>query len=157
MWHLWWPDSRWSRICPSTSVSSVNFYFNKCSTSLSYHMGLVQWDITAFVPKGSVSQLPKKNWHRLISLSELETSSQLVLFRCFNGCMKTQIVHIHDNRRSATHIFAIWKLKISTFLAAVRQCYKCGKFGHISKSCTKEQHCCSCGEAKHERSSFKNA
>jgi hypothetical protein len=29
------------------------------------------------------------------------------------------------------------KFEESTFVAAVQQCYKCGKFGHISKFCTK--------------------
>jgi hypothetical protein len=39
---------------------------------------------------------------------------------------------------------------VSTFVAAVRQCYKCGKFGHINKFCMKEQQCFSYGEAKDE-------
>jgi hypothetical protein len=49
---LWWRVSRWGRICPSTSVSSVNSYFTKRSTSLSYHMSLVQWDIYGASTKG---------------------------------------------------------------------------------------------------------
>jgi hypothetical protein len=39
-------------------------------------------------------------------------------------------------------------IEVSTFVAAVRQCYKCEKFGHIVNFCTKEQQCFSCGEAK---------
>jgi hypothetical protein len=30
------------------------------------------------------------------------------------------------------------KIEVSTFVAAVRQCYKCGKFGQINKFCSKE-------------------
>jgi hypothetical protein len=47
------------------------------------------------------------------------------------------------------------KIEVSTFVAAVRHCYKCGKFGHISKFCTKEKQCFSCGEVKHEGSGIK--
>jgi hypothetical protein len=36
--------------------------------------------------------------------------------------------------------FCSTKIEVSPFVAAIRQCYKCGKFGHISKFCTKEQH-----------------
>jgi hypothetical protein len=42
------------------------------------------------------------------------------------------------------------KIEVSTLLAAVRQCYKRGKFGNIGKSCTKEQQSFSCGKEKHE-------
>jgi hypothetical protein len=38
------------------------------------------------------------------------------------------------------------KIQVSTFVAAVRQCYKCGKFDHISKFCMKEKQCFSCRE-----------
>jgi hypothetical protein len=31
--------------------------------------------------------------------------------------------------------FCNMKTAVTTFVAAVRQCYKCGKFGHISKFC----------------------
>jgi hypothetical protein len=42
------------------------------------------------------------------------------------------------------------KIEDATLVTAVRQCCKCGKFGHVSKFCTKEKQCFSCGEAKHE-------
>jgi hypothetical protein len=51
--------------------------------------------------------------------------------------------------------FRNMKIEVSPFVAAVRQCYKCGKFGHISKFCTKEKQCFSCGEVKHEGSCIK--
>jgi hypothetical protein len=44
------------------------------------------------------------------------------------------------------------KIEGSTFVAAVRQCYKYGKFGHISKFCAKEKQFFSCGKANHEAS-----
>jgi hypothetical protein len=51
--------------------------------------------------------------------------------------------------------FRNMKIEVSTFVAAVRHCYKCGKFGHISEFCTKEKQCFSCGEVKHEGSCVK--
>jgi hypothetical protein len=51
--------------------------------------------------------------------------------------------------------FRNMKIEVFTFVAAVRQCYKCGKFGHVSKFCTKEKQCFSCGEVKHEGSCIK--
>jgi hypothetical protein len=44
------------------------------------------------------------------------------------------------------------KIEVSTFVAAVRYCYKCG---HVSKFCMKEKQCFSCGKAKHEGSCIK--
>jgi hypothetical protein len=38
----------------------------------------------------------------------------------------------------------------SAFVATVQQCYKRGKFGHISKFCMKEKECFSCEKAAHE-------
>jgi hypothetical protein len=52
--------------------------------------------------------------------------------------------------------FRNMRIEVSTFVAAI-QCYKCGKFGHISKFCTKEEQCFSCGEVKHQGSYIKNA
>ena len=46
--------------------------------------------------------------------------------------------------------FCSMKVEVATFVAAVRQCYNCGKFNHISKFCKKEKQCFSCGEATHE-------
>jgi hypothetical protein len=58
----------------------------------------------------------------------------------------------------SSHVyFCNMKIEVSTLVAAVRQCYKCGKFGHVSKFCTKERQCFSCEETKHERSCIKNA
>jgi hypothetical protein len=51
--------------------------------------------------------------------------------------------------------FRNMKIEVSTFVAAVRQCYKCGKFVHISKFCMKEKQYFSCGEVKHEGSCVK--
>jgi hypothetical protein len=52
-----------------------------------------------------------------------------------------------------THVYFFnMKTEVSTFVAAVRQCYKCGKFGHISKFCAKEKQCFSCGKANREGS-----
>jgi hypothetical protein len=48
--------------------------------------------------------------------------------------------------------FCNMKTEVSTFVAAVRQCFIYGKFGHISKFCAKEKQCFSCGEANHEGS-----
>jgi hypothetical protein len=42
------------------------------------------------------------------------------------------------------------KIKVSAFVAPVRQCYKCGKFDHINKFYTKERQCLSSGEETHE-------
>jgi hypothetical protein len=51
----------------------------------------------------------------------------------------------------APHVyFCNMKIKVSPFVAAVRQCYICGKFGNIGKSCTKERQCLSSGEENHE-------
>jgi hypothetical protein len=47
------------------------------------------------------------------------------------------------------------KIEVSSFLAAVRECYKCGKFDKISKFCTNEKQRFSRGKAKHEGSCIK--
>jgi hypothetical protein len=49
------------------------------------------------------------------------------------------------------------KIEVSTFVAAIRQCYKCGKFGQISKFCTMEKQCFSCGEVKMKYLVLQNA
>jgi hypothetical protein len=51
--------------------------------------------------------------------------------------------------------FRNMKIEVSIFVAAVRQRYKRGKFGHISKFFTKKKEFFSCGEAKHEGSCIK--
>jgi hypothetical protein len=50
--------------------------------------------------------------------------------------------------------FCNMNIEVSIFVAAVRQCYKCGKFGHTSKFCRKVKQC-SCGKATHEGSCVK--
>jgi hypothetical protein len=51
--------------------------------------------------------------------------------------------------------FRNMKTEVPTFVAAVPQCYKCGKFDHISKFCMKGKQSFSCGNAKHKGSSNK--
>jgi hypothetical protein len=44
------------------------------------------------------------------------------------------------------------KIEVSSFVAAVRQCYKYGKFDHISKFGEKEKQCFLCGKVNHKGS-----
>lgn len=44
------------------------------------------------------------------------------------------------------------RIKVSPFILSVRQCYKCGKLGHISKFFKVEQKCLTCGENSHAES-----
>lgn len=42
--------------------------------------------------------------------------------------------------------------KITPYIPSIRQCYRCGKIGHISRFCKEEEKCLTCGESKHEES-----
>ncbi|XP_044575225.1 uncharacterized protein LOC123259030 [Cotesia glomerata] len=42
--------------------------------------------------------------------------------------------------------------KVTPYIPAIRQCYRCGKIGHISRFCKEEEKCLTCGESKHEES-----
>jgi hypothetical protein len=53
---------------------------------------------------------------------------------------------------SPPHVyFCNMKIEVSTFVAAIRQCYNYGTFG-LNKFYAKEKQCFSCGKANHEGS-----
>jgi hypothetical protein len=68
MWDFWWKIWYWGRFCQSTLVSATNSQSIRCSISLTYHPGLVQWAIHSLSTKElSLASLtlppaPKRKW-----------------------------------------------------------------------------------------------
>jgi hypothetical protein len=101
---------------------------------------------------------------QLLTLEVLEQTTQsyctltssllrLALCRCWPIRKSFSLWDFKWQTKLLPHVyFCNMKIEVSTFVAAVRQCYK---FGHISKFCTKEQQCLSCGEAINEGSCIK--
>lgn len=40
-------------------------------------------------------------------------------------------------------------LKVDTFIPSIKQCYKCGKIGHLRKCCRSEEKCLNCNQDRH--------
>jgi hypothetical protein len=56
-----------------------------------------------------------------------------------------------------THVyFCYMKIEVYTFVAEVCQCYKCGKFSHIAKFCTKENYASHAKKQNMKRPVLKN-
>jgi hypothetical protein len=41
------------------------------------------------------------------------------------------------------------RAQMTVFVPGIKNCYSCGKIGHIKKACQEAEHCLSCGGAKH--------
>lgn len=68
-----------------------------------------------------------------------------------NEWVETETVCLHIRGEVLPELLKILKTinPVNPYVAAVRMCYKCGLFGHISKFCEREEKCLSCGGPKH--------
>lgn len=62
--------------------------------------------------------------------------------------VESQSICIEFQNSDLSKNLKIWKvnLSVSPYIPPIRRCFKCGKFGHISKGCNQDHPCClNCG------------